>query len=114
MIRVYSEKEPLEEIIFEETKLYNEGVPFFSKDSTKLYVHSDRPDPKWDKKDYNIWYYEKRGDEWKGPNYTLIRGLSIRGEEPVRTPLRPGRDAGGHRPWPGGSERHRPRKRPDA
>ncbi len=54
-------------IVIEGSKKYNEGVPCFSIDGKKLYLSSDRPNPKWAKRDFNIWYMEKNGIVWGEP-----------------------------------------------
>lgn len=55
-----------ERLIFGETYSYND--PFLSPDETKLFFISDMPlDGSGDKKDYDIWYVERKGNEWSAP-----------------------------------------------
>lgn len=53
--------------IFEDSKIYNEGVPCFSHDNMRLYFHSDRPTQNGKKGDFNIWYLEKNDNGWSKP-----------------------------------------------
>ena len=47
---------------------YGYNDPFLSPDEKRLYFISDRAlDGKGDKKDYDIWYIEKKGDRWSEP-----------------------------------------------
>jgi hypothetical protein len=57
------------EIVEFSTK-YSEGNPFYSLDGKRVYFQSERPLPKvQEKKDWNIWYIEKREDQWSSkPN----------------------------------------------
>jgi hypothetical protein len=53
-------------IIFHQTYSYND--PFLSPDERKLFFISDMPlDGLGEKKDYDIWYVEKNGNEWSKP-----------------------------------------------
>lgn len=53
--------------IFEESKIYNEGIPCYSLNGMRLYFHSDRPTNNGREHDINIWYFEKKGNEWSKP-----------------------------------------------
>lgn len=47
---------------------YSDMEPAFSPDGKKLYFVSDRPlDQKGSKKDYDIWYTERKKDQWSIP-----------------------------------------------
>ncbi|MBW1294768.1 TolB family protein [Aquimarina litoralis] len=47
---------------------YNDADPFLSKDGNRMYFISKRPTHTTDKKlDYNIWYADKKDDQWAKP-----------------------------------------------
>lgn len=53
-------------ILSDQTFSYND--PMLSPDENRLFFISDKPlDGSGKKKDYDIWYVEKKGDHWSGP-----------------------------------------------
>lgn len=51
--------------------VYNDDSPVFSPDGTRLYFTSTRPvNAPGSSGNRNIWFVEKSGDGWGGPNYT--------------------------------------------
>ena len=60
---------------------YHDLEPFFSPDNQKLFFASDRPLPHDStRKDYNIWYVERKGDSWSEPK-ALDSLINTRGNE---------------------------------
>ncbi|MEL6253931.1 MAG: exo-alpha-sialidase [Bacteroidota bacterium] len=60
---------------------YHDLEPFFSPDDQKLFFASNRPLPQdSSRKDYNIWYVEKKGDSWSAP-IALDTLINTRGNE---------------------------------
>ncbi|MDW3648406.1 MAG: exo-alpha-sialidase [Bacteroidia bacterium] len=60
---------------------YHDLEPFFSPDDQKLFFASNRPIAEdSSRKDYNIWYVERRGDSWSEP-FALDSLINTRGNE---------------------------------
>lgn len=58
---------------------YSYNDPFLTPDEKKLFFISDRPlSGKGQKKDYDIWYIERRGEEWSDP---INAGSNINSEK---------------------------------
>ena len=60
---------------------YQDLEPFFSPDNQRLYFASNRPlAGDSSRKDYNIWYVERKGDSWSEP-VSLDTLINTRGNE---------------------------------
>ncbi len=64
----------IQPVMSEDSKIYDDGSPFFSNDGNRVYFFSDRPTPESDSSwriqmDFNIWYLQKEGTEWSEPQW---------------------------------------------